>query len=97
MKEFNPNEPFIAKDGLEYACAADYLLQNPIDCWRNQNIQQARQAGTNEETIRRWIEAFDGEDKTPSCTIDPSGEIAKRHNRANFAVDPRGVRLEFRF
>ena len=62
LHDFDPQKPFIASDGLEYACAADKLLDTPIDNWRNRRIQAERAHGASEKAIRDWVRLYDGDD-----------------------------------
>ncbi len=87
--EFDPHAAFIAEDGLEYQNLADYICARPVDCFRNNHIQNARKAGRSEESIRRWIKGYDGEDPTPSCQLEAQAR-AERQVRANFATHPWG-------
>ena len=65
MNDFDPQAPFVAQDGLEYEDLAAKILGNPIDSWRNAEILTRRAQGHSEASIRRWIEAYDGDDYTP--------------------------------
>jgi hypothetical protein len=38
MREYDPAQPFVAKDHLEYANYDDYLLGRPTNCERNRYI-----------------------------------------------------------
>lgn len=86
--------PFIAPDGLEYGCFADFLIQEPLQTWRNEHIQAARKDGRSEELIRTWIRAYDRYDKrtTPEIT---RAEQSSRHTQANFAINRWGRSLTY--
>lgn len=58
MDDFNPQTSFIAGDGVEYACLADYLLGKPRQSYFNAQIQRYRELGTDDDTFRRKYAAF---------------------------------------
>jgi hypothetical protein len=89
---FDPDAPFIAKDGLEYEDLAAYILGRPTDCWRNRRIQEYRQAGRSEEALRQWIKGYDGDDPRTTSQLT-SAERAYKQVDANFAVCPHGLGL----
>ncbi len=58
----DPQAPFVVQDGLEYEDLAAFLVNDPIDSWRNTEILSRRARKEPEEFIRRWIHAYDGAD-----------------------------------
>ncbi len=86
--------PFIAPDGLEYGCFADFLVQEPLQTWRNEHIQAARAEGRSEALIRKWVEAYDGYDKRTTPEITEQEQVS-RHVAANFACDSKGKGLNY--
>lgn len=88
--------PFIAPDGLEYGCFADFLVQEPLQTWRNEQVQALRAAGRDEALIREWLKAYDGHDPRTSLELT-IGEHDVRLSKANFAVRGKGFGVEYRY
>lgn len=59
---FDPQAPLIGSDGLEYACFADRILNEPVDNYRNRRIQALIDAGTARKVIDEWVGFYDGSD-----------------------------------
>lgn len=61
--DFDPTQPLVGRDGLEYEDFADYLAGKPAICWRNERIVNFRAQGRSEQGIRVWIEGYDKDAK----------------------------------
>lgn len=77
LDSFDPKAPFIGSDGLEYEDFAARLVGKPADCWRNAHIEDLRSRGVAEEHVQAWIKAYDGDDPTPSITVDAEARQAR--------------------
>jgi hypothetical protein len=84
-EEIDIHAPFIAQDGLEYACFAKYLLGEPQDTWRNQRIQDHRKAGRSEAALQQWIKGYDGDDPRTTQELGVANRSI-RHTRADAAA-----------
>lgn len=88
------SQPFIAKDGYEYADLAAYLLQEPTDCWRNNHLDRLRAQGCSPDRIKAWSTGY-GSD-TEGDKNDPSAQGRQQH-RAYRAGRANGATTRFDF